>query len=152
MKNRIREFRRSLGLSQTDFAERLGMTRSIVSNMELGLVEIPDYRIKSMIKEFDVSETWLRTGQGKMFDVEPDPDRGVLDQIQKEYKDNPVLRALLESYVKLSDAQRKAFDDYVTDFVDNYKKAKVELARRETLELSQRRVDVDEDVNQPESI
>ena len=66
MQNRIKELRKSLGLNQTEFAERLGMVPSAISNYEAGTRAPSDAIIKSICREYGVNETWLRTGAGDM--------------------------------------------------------------------------------------
>ena len=66
MQNRIKELRKSLGLTQTDFGSRIGVTTSAISGYELGSRVPSDAIIKSICREFRVSETWLRTGAGEM--------------------------------------------------------------------------------------
>lgn len=54
--------------SQDTFGARLGVTRDAIANIETGRVEQPpDTLIKYLCQVFNVSETWLRTGEGEMF-------------------------------------------------------------------------------------
>ena len=66
MQNRIKEIRKSLGLNQADFAAKIGMVPSAISNYEAGTRVPSDAIIKSICREFGVNETWLRTGAGEM--------------------------------------------------------------------------------------
>ena len=63
---RIKEIRRSSGLSQTDFAERLGTTRGVITNLEGEKTSPNEPFIKLICREFNVNEYWLRTGEGEM--------------------------------------------------------------------------------------
>ena len=63
---RIKEIRRSSGLSQTDFAERLGTTRGVITNLEGEKTSPNEPFIKLICREFNVNEDWLRTGDGEM--------------------------------------------------------------------------------------
>ena len=67
MQNRIKELRKSLGLNQTEFGARLGLVTSTISGYESGIRIPSDAIILSICREFGVSETWLRTGEGEMF-------------------------------------------------------------------------------------
>ena len=63
---RIKAIRKKTGLSQTDFAERLGTTRGVITNLE-GASRTPNNStILAICKEFNVNEEWLRTGEGEM--------------------------------------------------------------------------------------
>jgi len=66
-KDRIREFRKSLKLSQTAFGEELGVSRDVINNLEQGRVEPSDLIINMMCARFGIDEQWLRTGAGTMF-------------------------------------------------------------------------------------
>lgn len=67
MKERIKELRRALGLTQEEFAGRLGIKRGALANYEVGRNEPIDAVVALMCREFRVSEDWLRRGQGEMF-------------------------------------------------------------------------------------
>ena len=66
MKNRIRDIRKSAGLSQTDFGKKVGVSISAVQKWESGENIVSDAVIKLICREFAVNETWLRTGEGEM--------------------------------------------------------------------------------------
>ncbi len=67
MKNRIKEIRKKLDLTQQEFADRLGIKRGGIANYEIGRNEPADLVISLICREFNVNETWLRTGMGDMF-------------------------------------------------------------------------------------
>ena len=68
---RIKYLRKDiLNLSQESFGERLGVSRSVIKNIELNVLARPDQKlslIKLMSKEFNISENWLLHGEGEMF-------------------------------------------------------------------------------------
>ena len=68
---RIRYLRKNtLKMSQTEFAEKLGVTRTVIKNIELNVLARPEQKLsllKLMCKEFNVSEKWLLDGEGEMF-------------------------------------------------------------------------------------
>lgn len=64
---RIKDVRKSASLSQTDFAERLGTTRGVITNLEGGKTTPNEPFINLICREFNVDEHWLRTGEGDMF-------------------------------------------------------------------------------------
>lgn len=67
MNERIKDLRKALGLTQQEFADRLGIKRGAVANYEIGRNTPIDSVIILLCREFRVSETWLRTGEGEMF-------------------------------------------------------------------------------------
>ena len=64
MKTRFKQIRSKLGLSQEEFGNKLGVTKSTISNIENGRFNITDTMIKLLCSEFRVNEDWLRTGAG----------------------------------------------------------------------------------------
>ena len=64
---RIRDLRKSLGMTLDNFGERIGLKKSAVSLIENDKNSVTDQVVKSICREFNVSEEWLRTGQGEMF-------------------------------------------------------------------------------------
>lgn len=67
MNERIKQLRKHLSLNQSDFASRLGVSQSAVASWELGTRNPMDAVIQSICREFNVSERWLREGDGEMF-------------------------------------------------------------------------------------
>lgn len=66
MKNRIRAVRKDAGLTQEEFAKRIGVSRNTIATYETS-VRVPiDAIVVSICREFDVREEWLRTGEGEM--------------------------------------------------------------------------------------
>lgn len=67
MKNRLIEIRKAVGYSQQKFADKLNIKRGTIANYECGRNEPIDAVISLICREFNVNETWLRTGEGEMF-------------------------------------------------------------------------------------
>lgn len=67
MNERIKELRKSLGLTMEKFGERLGVKKNTISQYESGVNGISDQVLKSICREFNVSEKWLRDGEGEMY-------------------------------------------------------------------------------------
>lgn len=64
--DRIKELRAKLRLTQEDFSKRLGMKRNSIAQIEGGR-STSEQTVRMICREFNVSETWLRTGKGEMF-------------------------------------------------------------------------------------
>ena len=67
MNKRIESIRKEKGLSRASFGARIGVSGDVINNLERGRVEIKEHMILLICKEFDVNETWIRTGEGEMF-------------------------------------------------------------------------------------
>ena len=67
IKDRIKELRTTIGITQVKFAERIAISTSYISEVEGGIKEINERVLRLIIAEFNANERWLRTGQGSMF-------------------------------------------------------------------------------------
>lgn len=67
MNERIKKLRKALDLTQREFGERIGVKGNTIAQYEVGRNEPIDAVISLICREFDVNETWLRTGEGEMF-------------------------------------------------------------------------------------
>lgn len=73
MKNRIKQIRKSAGLTQQQFAKKIGVSRNTIATYETSLRIPIDAIVLSICREFNVNEIWLRTGEGDMYE-ESNPD------------------------------------------------------------------------------
>lgn len=115
MNERIKQVRKACGLKQAEFADRIGVKPSTVTSYETGLRVPSDTVIFSICREFGVSETWLRTGDGEMF-LPMDADEE-LAQVLAEIKlsDDKLIKAIIKSYWRLDDAGKAVIRHLVDD-------------------------------------
>ena len=66
MNERIRDLRKSAGMTQAELARRIGLTQNFVAMIESGAREPGDRTIRDICQAFGVNEIWLRTGAGDM--------------------------------------------------------------------------------------
>ena len=100
LNERVREVRKSTGLTLEKFAIRLGVTKAAISNIENGNRNVSEQLIKSICREYSDDETWLRTGNGdKMFMLELDEDTMLVESLLNDV-DNPVYE-LIKKFMKL---------------------------------------------------
>ncbi len=67
MNERIKQIRKALHLSQDDFGKKLGVTRGVITNIELNKTEPKPLFIKLICETFEVNENWVVNGTGEMF-------------------------------------------------------------------------------------
>lgn len=116
MNERIKELRNILGLSAEKFGNRVGVTRSAISRIENGIVNVTEQMVLSVCREFNVREEWLRNGTGEMF----------LDLTEDEFvkaaaslSSDPFARSLLVEYWKLDEDSKKLFRDFIHKLSDD---------------------------------
>ena len=105
---RIRLLRKDyLHMSQTEFGIKLGVSRSVIKNIELDALARPDQKlslIKLMCKEFSVNEEWLLHGSMPMFVT---PETFSLDQYLKERGCTALEMEIVKAYFELDAATRQ---------------------------------------------
>lgn len=110
LNERIREVRKYLGLSQKDFAEKVGISQRSVSWGEQPGNNVPDSTIKSLCIVFRISEAWLRTGEGEMLEQS---ETFSLDQYLKERGCTTLEMEIVKAYFELDfDTRQKVFDHF----------------------------------------
>lgn len=67
MKDRIRDLRKALQMTQQEFAAKIGASRNSIASYETGARVPLDSVLTLISRTFNVNETWLRTGEGAMF-------------------------------------------------------------------------------------
>ena len=67
MNNRIKHIRSVNKLTQSQFADRLNLSRNFVAMIEIGQREPSDRTISDICREFGVDRVWLETGAGEPF-------------------------------------------------------------------------------------
>lgn len=70
---RIKQIRKESGLTQSQFAEQIGLKQNSIALLESGKRMPSDQTILSICREFRVQPDWLRTGEGEPF-REPEVD------------------------------------------------------------------------------
>lgn len=108
MPNRIKAVREALNLSQREFGEKLGVSRDVISNLEYGRVQPKALFLRHICRLYQINEHWLETGEGQMFDQDPE-ETGKLEEAISIFK---TLRPEFQDYAleqikKLAELQEK---------------------------------------------
>lgn len=108
---RIKKIRQSKDLTQQKFCEQIGLKRNSISLVESGKRNISDQAIKSICREFNVSETWLRTGDGEMFVQRTRTDElsSFVDQLLQSEPDD-IRRRFVTAISRLSTKQLEVLE------------------------------------------
>ena len=86
MEERIRQLRKYLGLSQSQFAKGINKTSGFISLIETGRCGMSADTVSSLSEVYGVSEEWLLTGQGEMFEPGRELPKAELQQIGQRIK------------------------------------------------------------------
>lgn len=85
MNERLKILRKSLGLTQTEFGKRIGMTMQGIQKWEKGKSKPQQSTIKALISTFNVNPDWLLNGTGEMFIGDANRQQEVSDIISIPY-------------------------------------------------------------------
>lgn len=129
---RIKELRKALRMTQTAFADRIGIRQNSVALLEMGRNTPSDQTVAFICREFRVNEEWLRTGAGEMFVPTP---ASIVDELAEEYHLCPEAQAMVEKFITLDPAAQLAVFDYMCAVVDEIRGTEDREARlRDELE------------------
>ena len=105
---RVKEIRKTLGLTLEKFGERIGVTRGSMSNIENGNRNLTEQMTKSICREFSVDYMWLTTGEGEMF---IDSDDDFIERIDRIMAgEDEARKNLFKFMLELSDDDIAALD------------------------------------------
>lgn len=113
MNERIKELRKHLGLTLEKFGERIGVTKMTISRIENGKNAITEQMFKSVCREFNVSEEWLRNGTGSMFVKDNDIS---LNEFFKKNEATDLEIKLTKSYFSLDKEFRHSIMEHLKNF------------------------------------
>lgn len=120
MNERLKQLRKALKLNQVDFGAKLSLTGSAISRYESGVNAMADNIVLLICLEFDVNEEWLRYGTGSMFSQK---NMDLIEQLSDKYDLGLYGRQLLETYLELSDSDKRAVERFVANLTANVEKA-----------------------------
>ena len=102
------------GLTKTAFAKKINLSQPHISKIALGYTPPTDRTISDICREFHISETWLRTGDGEMFTSAPE---AAADRLAKEYGLDDLGRQIMAAYLKLDESDRLAVGRLIQNII-----------------------------------
>lgn len=116
LKDRIRYFRKNIKkLTQDEFRKEINLSRSNLASIETGAVKVTDRVIADICKTFNLSEHWLRTGEGDMY---VESETSLVDSLTKQMNMSAEQRKLMEIFLTMSDEKRDSVSKAFFDFLD----------------------------------
>ena len=121
---RFKQLRDELGKSQTEFGAGIGVSRSVINNIERGVTEPSDVFLNHLCVVYNVNRAWLETGEGDMFDQSY--EQAETARMIESISDSPAMRSLLATWAQLSDENKAVFERFAADYVEDYNRRKAE--------------------------
>lgn len=122
MNKRIKELRKALGLTQQEFADKIGVKRNSMANYETGRNTPIDAIVVSICRIFNVNEEWLRTGQGEMFKQLSQAELAARTVGEALSSDNKFIQSVFIALGKLTPAEWQLVEKFVTSVEEELKK------------------------------
>ena len=116
MNERIKQLRSRLGMTQQEFADKLGIKRGTLANYEIGRNEPIDAVISLICREFEVNEAWLRTGEGGdeiMFAKLDEDDRFSINLGKLSTTENQLAKNMLNAIAESSPERLKHIEEFM---------------------------------------
>ena len=110
MNNRLKELRLALHLNQSEFGEKLCVTKQAISKLENGENKITEQMAKAICREYNVNYLWLTEGIGDMFMGVPET---IIDELVVKYDLNETETEILKNYLTLTKEQRQVVQEYL---------------------------------------
>lgn len=96
MNERIKELRKQLGMTQTEFGQKIGLSQRAIANLENGTTAVVKRNVDAICRAFNVNPSWLKTGEGDMFlETREGLIRDVAEQFGLSDGDTILLRTFL---------------------------------------------------------
>ncbi len=124
MVERLRQIFKESGKTQTEIAKKTNVTPAYIWKiLNKDNVAPRDLFIKTVCKEFNVNEDWLRLGTGEMYKEIEDEVASVLSDLIEE--DNPfydLIIGIMKTYRRLDDQSQDALKNLSQELLNNMKK------------------------------
>lgn len=130
---RIRELRKHLKLSQTEFGERIGLKSGAIGKMEKDGGTVIDQNITLICEKYNVSREWLTEGTGDMFTVTED---SLFAEFSRKYSLTDEEQTAARFFLRLTSEERAAALKYIRELaaeLDAKDAAREKEAEREEL-------------------
>jgi transcriptional regulator with XRE-family HTH domain len=100
---RLKTVRTNLNLTTLEFSSKLDISRSAITNMEKGNRNVTMRTVNQICLIFNISESWLKNGEGSMFD---ETNTFLLNQLYDRYNLDELEQTLLLKFLTLEKDQR----------------------------------------------
>ena len=122
IETRIKEMRRHLDLTQTEFGDSLGVSRDVINSYERGRVTPTQTFIELLCMKYDVNPDWLIHGTGEMF-IAPNTDDEIaafLSQIMCD-DDASIRKRFILALSKFDGDDWKTVEKFIDSFTQKEK-------------------------------
>ena len=103
-------------LTKTAFAEKINVSQSFISRLVSGEKVPSDRSIADICREFNISELWLRTGEGEPH-IQRDEDEEFLEVMEQIHmSDDDLIKRIIKAYWFMEDDEKAAIRKLIDGF------------------------------------
>lgn len=118
MNKRLNQIRRTECMTMEEFGKILGVTKTAISRLEKGERNLTEQMIKSICREFDINEEWLRTGNGDMH-IQVNPDDRYASNVGKLLRtDDETIMRWVNAIAETSPEKLKEIETFMKKILD----------------------------------
>ncbi len=114
---RIMEIVNKNGGNKSEFARRINVTPAYISKLGKDPNRVPsDRTITDICREFNISEVWLRTGEGEP-KLKQDEDEEFLEIMERIHmSDDDLIKRIIKAYWFMSDDEKAVIRKLIDGF------------------------------------
>lgn len=125
MNERIKQIRKSLQLTQQEFADKLGVARNNIAGYETNKRCPSDAVVSLICREFGINENWFRNGEGEMYEQITDQQK-VMKYAGLLLKDTDsvvanAIKTFMVTYEQLDDTSKTVLEKIAMQYINNLK-------------------------------
>ena len=119
MYERIKHLRKNvLHLTQEEFSSSIKISRSNLGSIETGRINITDRLISDICEKYSVSEKWLRTGKGEIFETFENEDEYMKAATELKLDGDKLAMQAVIKYWRMPKEQKEAFKNYILSIAE----------------------------------
>lgn len=140
----IKKLRKSLHLNQTEFGKRIGAKQTTIAGYENEIRTPNDAIIKSICREFNVREEWLRDGIDPMRNEIPIS----IDEYARQKNMTELEKSIIMEYLDLDDTTRKKVMEMLKKVFKEYLHKEEEQTENEkTFKIIKNETQIKQEIN-----
>lgn len=112
---RLKYIRKTLNLTQKNFAKEIGLSQTSLGMIEVGDRKVQDRHIKTICSLFNVNENWFRTSNGEMFIKVED---SIFKQLSEKYNLNEKDLSFIKHYLNMNPQNRQYLLNMILNMAD----------------------------------
>lgn len=109
IETRVKEVRKHLGMTQTEFGDALGVSRDVINSYERGRVTPTQTFLDLLCMKYGVDPIWMETGEGEMFHKPSEAEKFAVLAAKIQSDPNPFKKRVFYALSLMSDEGWAAF-------------------------------------------